>query len=50
MDETYRKEIELSRALMRALEEDRIYLHKQAMAAYDALLAHYKKQIEEGWM
>lgn len=44
MDDMYLKEIELSRALMRALEEDRIYLHKEAMAAYDALLEHYKKQ------
>ena len=50
MEDTYVEEIRLSRALMKALEEDRIYLHKEAMRAYDELAAHYQTQIEEGWM
>lgn len=48
MDDTYFEEIRLSRALMRALDEDRIYLHKEAKQAYDALLALYERQMEEG--
>lgn len=46
--ESYAEEIRLSRALARALEEDKIYLHKEALAAYSELLNHYEKQMEEG--
>lgn len=48
IEDSYYEEIRLSRALMRALEEDRIYLHKEAIAAYNALLNHYQKQMDEG--
>jgi hypothetical protein len=45
--ESYAEEIRLSRALARALEEDKIYLHKEALAAYNKLLDHYEMQMEE---
>lgn len=48
MEDSYFEEIRLSRALARALEEDKIYLHKEALAAYSELLNHYEKQMEEG--
>lgn len=48
MEDTYLEEIRLSRALARALEEDKIYLHKEAIEAYNALLIHYQKQMDEG--
>lgn len=48
MIDSYYEEIRLSRALMRALYHDRIYLHKEALQAYDELLALYERQQEEG--
>jgi len=50
LEPTYLKEIQLSRALVRALVEsdDKIYLHKESRRAYEDLIAHYKIQMDEG--
>ena len=50
LNETYYEELRLSREFMRLLSstDDKIYLHKESRKAYDALLEHYQKQMEEG--
>lgn len=54
MEDTYVKEIELSRKLAREFEKYRWSFtsdtYRDLIAAYKELKRHYENQIEEGWM
>ena len=45
---SYYEEIRLSRKLMTVLHDNKIYLDKEALKAYNKLIAHYNGQMEEG--